>query len=115
MNDLTLLIDGFRVVLVPTGGAYGRNDCLTTTEPLVQFWSRTSPNNIYPISYYDLDTLLNGWMDKKQGDGKGLCLDGATNIGVSGTGMDTVRAWLRGYVADPNQTYNEPRTEDTHE
>jgi len=98
MNDLTLLIEDFRVVLIPTGGAYGLNDCLTATEPLVEFHYERF------MSRYCLDTLINGWRDNPPKQGEGLCVDGGTMRSVSGTGMDTVRAWLRGYLAGFKKT-----------
>ena len=105
MNELSLTIEEYQVIIIPTGGAYGLNGCLTTDEPMVEF-------RIGGMRFrYNLDTLTDGWGGWGGGDkqgvpkqGQGLCLDGGTRLGVSGASMDVIRAWLRGYTAGFKET-----------
>jgi len=65
----------FRVRLLSPGDAYGRQDCFTADEVLVEFYDRTQDPIKFPqgqfISRYYASTLL-----KSEAHVKGLCLHG---------------------------------------
>lgn len=97
MKHLKAFNDGGRiwiVAIVPTGGRYGRNNCLTNDgAPMVEFYDPTAefdPLGQFVSRYY-LTTLLESTTCPS-----GLCLDGGVpGWVISSAGMARVLAWLR--------------------
>lgn len=81
----------FNTKIIPTGGAYGRDNCLTHDgEPLIEFYDpryQHTPLGQF-VSRYNIRTIL---------DHKGaLCLFRAVpEWTVSATDMAEIQAWLR--------------------
>lgn len=81
----------FNTKIIPTGGAYGRDDCLTNDGvPMIEFYDpryqHTSMGQF--VSRYSIGTILNHT--------GALCLDGGVDEWtVSAADMEEVRTWLR--------------------
>lgn len=81
----------FNTKIIPTGGAYGRNDCLTNDgSPLIEFYDpryQHTPLGQF-VSRYSVSTIL--------GHTGGLCLAGGVpDWHVNANDMAEIRAWLR--------------------
>jgi len=81
----------FNTKIIPTGGAYGRDDCLTNhDEPMIEFYDpryQHTPHGQF-ISRYSVSTIMDHT--------GGLWLYGGVNEWtVSGADMAEIRAWLR--------------------
>ena len=80
----------FNTRIIPTGGAYGRNDCLTNDKaPLIEFYDpryqHTSMGQF--VSRYNIGTILNHT--------GALCLDGGVpEWTVTATDMAEIQTWL---------------------
>ena len=82
----------FNTKIIPTGGAYGRDDCLTNQgAPLIEFYDpryQHTPIGQFVSRYY-VSTIL-------ERDTGGLCLDGGVpDWYVNANDMAEIRAWLR--------------------
>jgi len=82
----------FNTKIIPTGGAYGRDDCLTNQgAPLIEFYDpryQHMPIGQFVSRYY-VSTIL-------ERDTGGLCLDGGVpDWYVNANDMAEIRAWLR--------------------
>lgn len=83
----------FNTKIIPTGGAYGRNDCLTNDgEPMIEFYDprhvKHGPLGQFVSRYY-VSTIL-------ERDNCGLALYGSEpEWTVSAADMAEIRTWLR--------------------
>lgn len=81
----------FNTKIIPTGGAYGRNDCLTNDgAPLIEFYDPRYQHTPFGqfVSRYSVSTIL--------GHTGGLCLAGGVpDWYVNANDMVEIRAWLR--------------------
>jgi len=80
----------FNTKIIPTGGAYGRDDCLTNDgSPLIEFYDpryQFTPIGQF-VSRYSVSTIL--------GHNGGLCLyGGEPDWCVNANDMAEIRAWL---------------------
>ena len=81
----------FNIKIIHTGGAYGRNDCVTNDgSPLIEFYDpryQHTPHGQF-VSRYSVSTIMDHT--------GGLCLDGGVpEWTVSAADMAEIRAWLR--------------------
>ncbi len=82
----------FNTKIIPTGGAYGRDDCLTNDGvPMIEFYDprhvKHGPLGQF-VSRYNIGTILNHT--------GALCLDGGVpEWTVTATDMAEIQTWLR--------------------
>lgn len=81
----------FNTKIIPTGGAYGRNDCLTNDgSPMIEFYDpryQHTPLGQF-VSRYSVNTIIDHT--------GGLCLvGGVPDWYVNANDMAEIRAWLR--------------------
>lgn len=81
----------FNTKIIPTGGAYGRDDCLTNGgAPLIEFYDpryQRTPHGLF-ITRYSVSTIMDHT--------GGLCLyGGEPDWYVNADDMAEIRAWLQ--------------------